>query len=147
MKWIITIIIYFFLELLFSACRLEAQVYLHVDRSRYIAGEDVWFSIYSVDPVSGKLSPQSAIAYIELLSPWNNPLIQKRFLLSDGRGEGNFLIPDSGSSGTYTVRAYTRSMENLLPENCFMYEINVYNPFKGPDFWSKINTAVSSSEE
>ena len=64
----------FLLQLLFTACRLDAQVYLHIDRSKYIAGEDVWFSIYSIDPESGKLSSKSAIAYIELLNPWNNSL-------------------------------------------------------------------------
>ena len=48
---------------------LEAQVYLHIDRSKYIAGEEVWFSIYSIDPESGKLSTKSAIAYVELLNP------------------------------------------------------------------------------
>jgi hypothetical protein len=146
MKRIITTISFILLQLLFTACRLEAQVYLHVDRSKYISGEDVWFSIYSIDHESGKLSSKSAIAYVELLNPLNIPLIQKRFRLSDGRGEGNFLLPDSVSSGTYTVRAYTRSMENDLPDNCFMYEINVFNPFSGLDFWRKIYGSGSSPQ-
>jgi hypothetical protein len=147
MKWIINIISFIFLELFFSSFRLEAQVYLHIDRSKYIAGEEVWFSIYSVDPASGKLSPKSAIAYIELINPWNRPLIQKRFRLTDGKGEGNFLLPDSISSGTYRVRAYTRWMENLLPDNCIMYEINVFNPFRGSDFWRNADGNGPSSED
>lgn len=146
MKWIIATISFIFVQLLFTACMLEAQVYLHIDRSKYIAGEDVWFSIYSIDPESGKLSSKSAIAYVELLNSWNKPLIQKRFRLSYGRGEGNFLLPDSVSSGTYTVRAYTRWMENFLPDNCFMYEINVFNPFGGSDFWYKTDASVSLPE-
>ncbi|HBZ22247.1 MAG TPA: hypothetical protein DEO60_14030 [Bacteroidales bacterium] len=146
MKWIITIISFFFLELLFSLYRLEAQVYLHIDRSKYIAGEDVWFSIYSVDPVLGKLSSKSSIAYIELINPWNRPLIQKRFQLTDGKGEGNFLLPDSISSGTYIVRAYTRWMENLLPDKCFIYEINVFNPFGERYFWLNTDGKGPSSE-
>ncbi len=146
MKSIIRTICFILLQLLYTACRLDAQVYLHVDRSKYIAGEDLWFSIYSIDPESGKLSSKSAIAYIELLNPWNKPLIQKRFRLYDGRGEGNFLLPDSVSSGTYTVRAYTRWMENFLPDNCFMYEINVFNPFSGLYFWRKTDAPGSSPE-
>lgn len=138
---------FFLLQLFFTACRLEAQVYLHVDRDKYIAGEDIWFSIYSIDPESGKLSSKSAITYIELLNPWNMPLIQKRFRLSDGRGEGNFLLPDSISSGTYTVRAYTKWMENFLPDNCYMLEINVFNPFKGQDFWRKAVLPESSRRD
>jgi hypothetical protein len=119
------------------------EVYLHIDRDKYIAGEDIWFSIYSIDRETGKLSARSAVAYVELLNPWNMPVIQKRLQLSGGRGEGNFLLPDSISSGTYTIRAYTNWMKNFLPDNCFMYDIDVYNPFKGSDFWRKVDSAKS----
>ncbi len=97
MKRIATpVIIVLFLGTLFTAFRLEAQgltkvepavspegylqatareqVYLQIDRGMYIAGEDVWFSIYTVDPETGKLSDLSAVAYIELLNPWNMPV-------------------------------------------------------------------------
>ncbi len=119
------------------------EIYLHIDREKYIAGEDIWFSIYTIDRKTGKLSARSAVAYVELLNPWNKPVIQTRFQLSGGRGEGNFLLPDSISSGTYTVRAYTNWMKNFLPYNCFCIDINVYNPFKGSDFWRKVDSAGS----
>jgi hypothetical protein len=71
-------------------------------------------------------------------------VVQKRLKLSGGRGEGSFLLPDSVSSGTYTIRAYTNRMKNFLPDNCFMYDIDVYNPFRGRDFWRKAESADSS---
>jgi hypothetical protein len=120
------------------------KIYLHIDRDRYIAGEDIWFSIYTTDGETGKLSARSAIAYIELLNPWNMPVIQERFKLSGGKGEGNFPLPDSISSGTYTIRAYTYWMKNLLPDYCFTYDVEIYNPFKGTDFWWKTGPADSS---
>jgi hypothetical protein len=151
---------------LFTAFRLNAQVltspdvvkhlnenteassweetYLHIDRAKYIAGENIWFSIYTIERETGKLSARSAVAYVELLNPWNRPVIQTRFQLSGGRGEGNFLLPDSISSGTYTVRAYTNWMKDYLPDNCFSFDINVYNPFKGSYFWRKVDSAGSS---
>ena len=92
------------------------DIYLHIDRDKYIAGEDIWFSIYNLDRETGKLSSVSVVAYVELLNPWNMPIIQKRLQLSGGRGEGNFAVPDSVSSGTYTLRAYTNWMKNFLPE-------------------------------
>jgi len=159
-------IIVLFLVTLFTGFRLEAQdltivdpvarlkgylqspareqVYLQIDRDNYIAGEDVWLSIYAVDPETGKLSARSAVAYIELLNPWNMPVVQVRFQLSGGRGEGSFLLPDSISSGTYTVRAYTNRMKNFLPDNCYMHDIDICNPFKGSDFWRKADSAVPS---
>ena len=94
-------------------------MYLHIDRDKYIAGEDIWFSIYTLNTETGKLSAGSVVAYAELLNPWNVPVIQKRLQLSGGRGEGNFAVPDSVSSGTYTIKAYTNSMKNFLPDELF----------------------------
>jgi hypothetical protein len=127
-----------------TSFRMDAQVYLHIDRDKYIAGEDVWFSIYSTDPETGKLSSESAIAYIELLNPWSAPVIQKRFPLSGGRGNGVFLLPDSLSSGTYTIRAYTNWMKDFLPGKCFMHDIDIFNPFKGTGFRRKTSSSGSA---
>jgi len=136
--------IFLFLVLLLTASRLEAQLYLHIDRDKYIAGEDVWFSIYSIDQETGKLSSRSVIAYAELLNPWNIPVIQGRFQLSGGRGEGIFHLPDSISSGTYTIRAYTYRMKDFLPDNCYMYDVDICNPFRGSDFRRKVTSSRSS---
>lgn len=122
------------------------EIYLHIDRDKYIAGEDIWFSIYTFNTETGILSAGSVVAYAELLNPWNVPVIQKRLQLSGGRGEGNFVVPDSVSSGTYTLRAYTNSMKNFLPDECFMQDIDIYNPFRGSEFYRKTNPANSINE-
>lgn len=116
------------------------EIYLHIDRDNYIAGEDIWFSIYTVDSKTGKLSSRSAVAYVELLNPWNIPVKQTRLRLSDGRGEGNFALPDSISSGTYSIRAYTNWMKNFLPDNCYMHDIDILNTFKNSDFRRKVDS-------
>lgn len=121
------------------------ELWLHVDRSRYIAGEDIWFSIYAINRQTGRVSGQSAIAYVELLNPWNIPVIQKRFRLEGGRGEGSFLLPDSLSSGSYTIRAYTRWMKNYLPDNCYMQDVDVYNPFKNSYFQRRTSFSATGS--
>jgi len=129
------------LGLLTSAFRIEAQqpeaIFLHIDRDKYIAGEEIWFSIYITECENKTLSPISTLAYVELLNPWNKPVIQTRIMISEGRGEGNFPLPDSISSGTYTIRAYTNRMKNFLPDNCFMQNIDVVNPFINTGFRRK----------
>jgi hypothetical protein len=114
------------------------EVYVHTDRSDYIAGEEIWFSIYSIDRASGLLSGRSRVVYFELLNQWNVPVVQKSFLLQNGNAPGNAWLMDTLSSGTYTLRAYTNWMKNFLPENCFMSRIDIYNPFKTKPFVSKI---------
>jgi len=37
------------------------------------------------------------------------------------------IIPDTISTGEYTLRAYTNWMKNFLPENCFIKELKIFN--------------------
>ena len=103
------------------------DIYVHTDRQEYIAGEDVWFKIYLFDRKSTKLSSESRIAYFEILNPENRPVIQKRIKLDQGIGLGQIILPDTISSGKYTLRAYTNWMKNFMPYNCFSKTLIINN--------------------
>jgi len=60
------------------------EIFVHSDRETYIAGENVWFSVYLLDRQSFNLSDKSRIAYFELLNPENRPVIQKKILMENG---------------------------------------------------------------
>ena len=109
------------------------EVFVHSDREEYIAGEDLWFNVYLIDRQSLKPSMNSRIAYFELLNPENRAVVQKRILLDRGFGPGQIIIPDTLSTGTYTIRAYTSWMKNFLPYNCYMKDIKVYNTLSTKD--------------
>lgn len=110
------------------------EIFIHTDRDDYVAGEEMWFNVYVVDRQSSKTSFRSEIVYVELLNRYNNPVLQRRILVSGGSGPGYVVLPDSVSSGNYTLRAYTNWMRNFLPANCFMKDINIYNAFSGKAF-------------
>jgi len=103
------------------------EIYVHTDRQEYIAGEDVWFSVYLIDRQTAKPSGSSKIAYFEILNAENRPVVQKRISLNQGSGPGQIVLPDTISSGIYTLRAYTNWMKNFMPENCFSKRLDVYN--------------------
>ncbi|HEX2395278.1 MAG TPA: hypothetical protein VHI78_08030, partial [Bacteroidales bacterium] len=103
------------------------EIFMHTDREEYVAGEEMFFSLYVIDRQSLKTSLNSRIAYIELLNPRNIPVIQQRIIVNDGIGSGNFNMPDSLITGVYVLRAYTSWMKNFLPDNCFQKYIYVYN--------------------
>ena len=103
------------------------EIFIHTDREDYISGENLWFNIYVIDRQSFKQSNNSSIVYFELLNSQNRPVIQKRILIIQGLGPGQIILPDTLSTGTYTIRAYTNWMKNFLPYNCFMKNILVYN--------------------
>jgi hypothetical protein len=103
------------------------EIFVHTDREEYIAGEDLWFNLYLTDRQSAKPSVSAGIAYFELMNRENLPVVQKRIRLENGFGPGQIVLPDTLSTGIYTIRAYTNWMKNFLPGNCFIKEIKVYN--------------------
>jgi len=125
------------------------EVYIHSDRNEYIAGEDLWLNVYLMDRQNGTPSLSSQIAYVELLNRENRPVAQRRIKTDNGFGPGHLVIPDTLSSGKYTIRAYTSWMKNFLPDNCFMKDINIYNAFSKNGFIGKLstdNTNIESNE-
>jgi len=122
------------------------EIYIHSDRDEYISGEDMWFNIYLIDRQSFKPSSGSKIAYFELLNPENRPIVQKRILLEGGFGPGQIVLPDTLSSGIYTIRAYTNWMKNSLPVNCFRKDIHIYNAFSSRSFKENIYSGKKISE-
>jgi hypothetical protein len=115
------------------------EIYIHCDRDEYISGENIWFNTYLVDRQSFKPSLNSRIVYFELLNTENRPVVQKRILIDKGFGPGQIVLPDTLSSGSYRIRAYTSWMKNFLPYNCFIKDINIYNTLSNKDFKRKLN--------
>ena len=105
------------------------EIYIHADREEFISGEDFWFNVYTYDRQSYKPSGDSKIAYVELLNKENRPIVQRKIFLDGGFGPGHMNLPDTLSTGIYTVRAYTSWMKNFLPYNCFVQDIKIYNAF------------------
>lgn len=110
------------------------EIFIHSDREEYISGEDMWFNLYLIDRQSFKPSTGSKIAYFELLNPENRPIVQKKVWLDGGFGPGQIALPDTLSTGTYTIRAYTSWMKNFLPNNCFTKVVHIYNAFSNKTF-------------
>lgn len=121
------------------------EIYVHSDRDEYMSGENVWFNVYLIDRVSAKTSTDSKIAYFELLNHENRPIIQKKIFLVNGAGPGDIILPDTLSTGVYTIRAYTNWMKNFLPYNCFIKEINVYNAFSDRIIKTRRNQTIQMS--
>ncbi len=122
------------------------EIYIHMDRDEYISGEDLWLNMYLIDRQSLKLSFDSKIAYFELLNQENRPVVQMRVLLNEGFGPGKIVLPDTLSTGIYTIRAYTSWMKNFLPFNCFIKDIYIYNAFSNRSLQDRVNSGKISKE-
>jgi hypothetical protein len=111
----------------YSRQALTEQLYLHVDRPTYVAGETLWFKAYAVDGTYHRPLSLSKVAYIEVLDAAHRPVLQAKIGLVQAMGQGSLELPAELATGRYVVRAYTNWMKNAGPDYYFQYPITVVN--------------------
>jgi len=104
----------------------QEKIHLHIDRSMYVPDERIWFKAYITDAFSLEPLTKSMYIYVELIDSTHT--IRKRVMVRQGEDlmyYGHLLIPEEISDGVYTVRAYTRYMENLGADYFFRKNIQI----------------------
>ena len=120
------------------AMRLEQQllslphekVYLQTDKKAYLSGERIWLRAHLVNASDGRPSRISRYVYIELLSPASD--VSARIMLrpdSLGVFAGHLDLKEDLPEGIYTLRAYTRYMQNQGEEYFFRKTVQVLDPY------------------
>ncbi|AFD08249.1 TonB-dependent receptor [Solitalea canadensis] len=89
------------------------RVYVHLSRSEYIAGDNIWFKVYVYDPAERLLTPEANKLYAELFDQ-NGKLVERKVLfLENGVASSFFKLKNEARAGNYTLRAYTNWMRNF----------------------------------
>lgn len=93
---------------LIVALGLQAQerVYVSTDKECYLAGENMWLSVYCMDGTTGGYSKLSKVAYLEFHN-LEGVASTIKVPLKDGRGCGRLQIPLGFATGNYSIVAYT----------------------------------------
>jgi len=94
----------------------------------YISGEKIWFKAYVVDAFSHQSPTYSRYAYIELINS-SDSLVHRVMVSPDEKGllYGSIFLSERIPEGDYTLRAYTRYMENLGDDYFFKKTIRIAN--------------------
>jgi hypothetical protein len=108
----------------------QEKLFVHTDKTFYLAGETVWFKVYAVDASFHKPLPTSSIAYIEILNKEGKPVVQSKIEMSAGSGSGSCNLPGFLISGNYIFRAYTSWMKNFPADYYFEQNIRIVNTQK-----------------
>jgi hypothetical protein len=101
------------------------KMYIHLDRTSYAVGEDIWFKVYLLDGATNMPVAKSKMVYVELISPLNKIALTRTIKTEEGGGEGEFQIPAGSATGEYTIRAYTNYMRNFDDAFFFRKKIKV----------------------
>lgn len=86
--------------------------YLHLDQDAYAAGETLWFKAYLLDARAHQPDSLSKVLYVDVVAPDRQVLFKRTLALTDGQAAGDIVLPDTLTSGVYTLRAYTSWMRN-----------------------------------
>jgi hypothetical protein len=120
---------------------------LHVAQTGYLSGETIWFKVYVIHHKTGRLSPLSKIAYVELINKDGTSVLQQKIEIEHGVGNGSWKIPENIASGSYLIRCYVSAQKNI-PETVYTSSIHIFNPTLLPIAVNEkrlINTDVNST--
>jgi hypothetical protein len=127
---------------LYTERAVQEKMYVHIDRPFYLVGETIWFKAYNLNGATHRFLDLSKVGYLEVLDSENNAVLQTKFSMVDGRGNGSALVPSTLVSGKYKLRCYTNWMKNFTADSFFETSISILNPFVrfDPDRASKEET-------
>ncbi|MDL2278997.1 hypothetical protein LJC57_10470, partial [Parabacteroides sp. OttesenSCG-928-G07] len=106
----------------------QEKLHLHFDRNFFVPGDRIWFKAYLVDAQTHLSNTLSRYIYVELINS-NNELIERIMLRPDGKDfyvfHGHFYLSEVIPEGNYTIRAYTKYMENMGDDYFFKRTIRI----------------------
>ncbi len=106
----------------------QEKLYIHTDKSTYIAGEKIWLRAYTLDGISHDYEEVSRYVYVELQDPFMKTL--KRVKLKkdeEGHIYGHIPLSEELPTGEYILTAYTRYMETLGEDYFFRKRLFIAN--------------------
>ena len=102
------------------------KAYLHFDNTSYYVGDTIWFKAYVTLAEKQVFSSISRPLYVELVDQAGHVTDKQIIKLSQGEGNGQFVLPQSMLSGYYEVRAYTRWMLAFSDPQYFSRTLPIY---------------------
>lgn len=119
------------------------KIHVTTDRASYMPGDRVWLRAHLAD-AGNRPSAISRYVYAELVSP-GGELMRRIMLRPDSLGvfAGHIDLQEALPEGDYTLRAYTRYMQNAGEDSFFRKTLRVLDPYarrkdapagKTPDF-------------
>ncbi|MDR1348006.1 MAG: TonB-dependent receptor plug domain-containing protein [Prevotellaceae bacterium] len=106
----------------------QEKIYIQSDKPYYIAGENMFFRIYLLNAQSNQPALFSRYVYVELINPLDSVVIRQQIRPEGRLFYGSMTLPASLPQGNYTLRAYTRYMENFEEKFFYTRSVFIANP-------------------
>ena len=103
----------------------KEKILLHLDRDVSAPGEPIFFKAYTLTGPNRVRATLSKVLKMELLNPENQIVATQYHKITEGMATGSFEVPRKLEEGKYTLRAYTRWLQNYGPEFYFTAPLSV----------------------
>ncbi len=92
---------------------LRENVHLHLNKSAFFKGEQIWFTAYVYDENNQLPSTTTTNLHVGIFDKAGKLIERKMIYLQDGIGNGNFLIDSNYANSNYYIKSYTNWMNNF----------------------------------
>ncbi|MFY0629789.1 MAG: hypothetical protein JXR05_05370 [Flavobacteriaceae bacterium] len=103
--------------------------HLHVNKTTFLQGEEVWFKAYVIDQNSTKLDGITSNLICTLHDENGNEVARKLVFVNKGIGHGSFLLDSIFDKKNYYLKASTNWMKNFKEDHSFMQKIKIVRSF------------------
>ena len=105
----------------------QEKIHLHIDRDMYVSGEKIWFKAYVTEAMAHLFPTFSNYVYVELINSSDSLITRVMVRKENELFHGYLLLSEMVQEGKYTIRAYTRYMENMGDDYFFRKNIQIGN--------------------
>ncbi|AXG68257.1 hypothetical protein KORDIASMS9_00450 [Kordia sp. SMS9] len=100
-------------------------LYLHLNKTTYFQGEEIWFKGYAYDQRNQLASKATTNINIGIYDAAGNQLQKHLFAAENGVTNGNFAVDSTFTAGTYYIKAETNWMKNFKEDNAYIQKIEI----------------------
>ena len=107
----------------------EEKLFLHFDKPYYAVRDTIWFKAYLFAGSTHAYSPWSGLLYVELTNDSDQQVKRISVPVTVGLSWGQFALDENAfPPGSYSIRAYTRWMENFGEDAFFHCRLFIAPP-------------------
>ncbi|WP_299162282.1 hypothetical protein [uncultured Tenacibaculum sp.] len=104
--------------------------FLHLNKTSFLKGEEIWFKAYIQEQNSQKLHPTTTNLYVSIFEESGNLKDQQLIHIKEGMGSGSIDIDSTYTNGNYYLKASTNWMKNFKEDNSFNQKIKIISSLK-----------------
>ncbi len=104
----------------------EETVFIHLNKTTYLVGEEIWFKAYIFNKRNEEISGISTNLHVGLYDENGKQIHNELFRIRYGCANGSLQLAQSINSGTYYIKAATQQLLDEQSAEVFIEEITIY---------------------